>query len=310
MGVVAGAEHQSAIGRVRVGQFHVVPVARAVVEIDHDDVFLERLRMGDDVARRIHRERVAVEDELIVAADLVDADDGAVVGLGLLLHELLAERILADGPGRGGHVEDEVELLLGHFGEGILGVLAGAAHLVGPDVLADGEGDLGAADLEGRGARGGLEIAGLVEDVVSGEQGLERDVGDLAAFEEGRRIIERLSFGGEVLFHEADQRGDVLDLGRQLAEGGDVLIDERGTVEEVARRVAREAQLGEDDERGAELLGAADVLQDLVDVALDIPDGGVDLCGGDFHRGSFPEPTGAAREYGSGRAPGLLLEFK
>src|SRR6185295_18891687 len=79
----------------------------------------------------------------------------------------------------------------------------------------------------------------------------------------------------------------------------DVLLDEGGALEEVAGRVAGEAELREDDQLGAELAGAADVLQDLVDVAGNIPDRGVDLCGGDFHRLSFPEENGAPGASGS-----------
>src|SRR6185295_11858032 len=126
------------------------------------------------------------------------------------------------------------------------------------------------------------------EDVVGRQERLEAYVGDLAALEQGRGVVERLPFGGEVLLDEADERGDVLDLGGDLAERVDVLLDEVGAFEEVAGRVAGEAELREDDQLGAELAGAADVLQDLVDVALNIPDRGVDLCGGDFHRISFP----------------------
>ena len=75
--VVARAEDQGFVdGFAFVGEVGV-EVALAGDGVDEDQVFGERRGGGDDFAVGIHGEAAAVEDQRVVAADLVDGDDAA-----------------------------------------------------------------------------------------------------------------------------------------------------------------------------------------------------------------------------------------
>ena len=60
-------------------------------------------------------------------------------------------------------------------------------------------------------------------------------------------------------------------------QGGLVVADEGLAQEQVLGRVAGDGQLREGDDVGAEVAGAVGVVDDLVGVALEVADGGVDL---------------------------------
>ena len=68
--VIASAQHQRAIGGfslVVIGKRH----RRRAEGIDDDQVFLERRGLRDQLSARIQRQRGAVEDKAVVAANLV-----------------------------------------------------------------------------------------------------------------------------------------------------------------------------------------------------------------------------------------------
>ena len=59
--------------------------------------------------------------------------------------------------------------------------------------------------------------------------------------------------------------------------------DERGAEQEVLGRIARDRELGEDDELGAGGTRLGDPADDAVAVAVEVADGRVDLGQGDLH---------------------------
>ena len=82
----------------------------------------------------------------------------------------------------------------------------------------------------------------------------------------------------DVGIDEADDGGDAAQrLLNDALEGPQVIEDEAAAQQQVLGRVAGQRQLREGDEVGAEVAGAVGVLDDLVGVALEVADGGVDL---------------------------------
>ncbi len=137
-------------------------------EVDNQEVFLEVFGLGEGGAFGAEDDGVAVEDEFVVGADLVDVDEGFVEGLGLGGEELEAEIVLAHDERRSRAVDEDVCAGLAEVGDGVLVVEAtGDQSLVVPKVLADGDAELEAVEGDDVARRGGgLEVAGLVEDVV------------------------------------------------------------------------------------------------------------------------------------------------
>ena len=122
--------------------------------VEEDYVFGEGGGLRDDFAFGVEDEGGAVEDEGVVAADLVDHDDEGIVAAGEGGEHVLAHLALAAPVGRGGDVEDDagrrVDVGLGdlfvpfahELVDGVDGVeAAGPEALVVPRVLADGDGE-------------------------------------------------------------------------------------------------------------------------------------------------------------------------
>ena len=171
------------------------------------------------VALGVERQRAAVEDQLVLAADLVHVHERRVGVGGARRQHLLAVRGLAAVVRRAVDVDGQLGAAVGLHGERAVGA---------PDVLADADADLDAADR--RRARGvGLvarrEVAGLVEDGVVGQQPLAVRAEDLAAGAHGGGV-EQVA----VLVDEADDRRAAPRAGGQLAEGGLVVGDEPGFI--------------------------------------------------------------------------------
>src|SRR3954469_21140158 len=257
---------------------------------------LELRPARDDVALTVDRHAVAVEHELVLAADHVaEQDDRRVVAGALDQHALALER-LAGVVRRGRQVHDPLPARE-RLGRG------GRARL--PDVLADRQADRHAVQLDQRGLRARLEVARLVEDAVVGQEHLAVDRLDAALGEYRTRVVYVLTALGEA---DEGHQVAVLGLARELLERGARAVHEVRLQEEVLGRVAGQGQLGEHDELRALVARAADPLLDLPGVALDVAHGGVDLGERDPQRlgahghGYNGTPRGAVRRVARGAA--------
>ena len=69
---------QRLIGRLAFVGIIFVAIASERCGVEQDQVFFERRRGSDHFASGVHGEAAAIENQLVVAADLVDVDDGDV----------------------------------------------------------------------------------------------------------------------------------------------------------------------------------------------------------------------------------------
>ena len=204
------------------------------------DRLAERRHLAGERAVGVDDEGGAVEDELVLAADLVEIDErqpalghagggdvDALVGL-------------AAPVGRA--VRDEEDLAAG-LGDAL-------DDLVAPDVLADRDADAHAADHHRPGQRARREHALLVEDAVVRQIDLEAQRRDLAAVEQRIGVVEPAVLGpGQPDEH---RRPAVAGLARQRLAGLAADILEGGLQDEVLGRIAGEEELREHDHVGAE----------------------------------------------------------
>ena len=215
---------------------------------------LEQRSSLDEGAVGARCEAATVEDETVVGADRGGVHDVSSPTGRSVSHELLASGLLAGGEGRCAEVEDEVRSLLDGVGDGVAVIAAGFApqQSIVPQVLADGETDAGAVEVDHARAVGGsgLEVAALVEDVVGRQQGFG-DVGEeLAALDHDSGIEQQGAVGRA---HGAERDSEAgWEVGHQPVQGVVGFGDEGGDAEQVAGRVAGEAELWEDGEAGAE----------------------------------------------------------
>lgn len=200
---------------------------------------------GDPV--RQHDEAGSVEEEFVVGAGLVDVEHGGAQSRGGAGDGVEPPSELVAGEGARREIDDEV--CGGCVVDGV-GAVAGFEGLVvaGPEVFADGEQEALAAEGDGGDLVAGQEVAGLVEDVVGGEQDLVVAGDDGAILEQECSVLE-LAFAVRMRHRKTNEERGSGD-GRGSEEGerfGDGRM-ESGPLEEVSGRVAGEREFGCDDE--------------------------------------------------------------
>ena len=233
---------------------------------------------GEQVALGVERQRAAVEDELVLAADLVHVHERRVGVGGARRQHLLAVGGLAAVVRRAVDVDGQLGAAVG---------LHRQRTVRAPDVLADRDADVDAADdvqLERIGLVARREVAGLVEHGVVRQQPLAVRAEDLAAGAHGRRV-EQVA----VLVDEPDDGRAAAGAGGQLAERGLVVGDEPGLHHEVLGRVAGDRQLGEGDDVAPGRVGLVVGVEQLGQVAVDVADGRVQLGQRDAQHGHRDE---------------------
>ena len=215
-------------------------------------MLLECRRAEDRPAFGVDDDRGAVEEKLVVAADLVHVDERHVVARGDAREEVVARAPLAAVERRRGDVEDDFRALPRQLVDRIAAVdLRAEDFVVEPEVLADGDAGADAGDARRRRLCGRLEVAQLVEDVVRRQQRFVLLEDDLAVARDDRGVVQRLAAPRGVARDAAEDERDVAGHGRErvarLERGG----DEGLAVEQIARRIAGDGKLGNQDDVGA-----------------------------------------------------------
>ncbi len=185
---------------------------RPSVDVAQQQLLFKGRGVREDLAAGPEDDAVAVEDQLVLAADRVDVDDvRAVVGRALGDH-LLALDALAGVERRAVDVDQ-------HLGA-VLGLPCHRAGRI-PAVLADGDADLQAALVDDRAAVADGEITLLVEDAVVRQEHLVVDGLQLAVADVGGGV-EDLA----VLVYEADDHRDAFRGGHHLLQVLEVVAHE------------------------------------------------------------------------------------
>ena len=216
---------------------------------------------------------MAVEEELVLAADEVaEREVGGVVACPRHQH-LLAVLRLADVVRRGGEVDEQLGARQGEVGRG-------RARL--PDVLADRRPDQGLAEPQQQQLAAGREVAVLVEDAVVRQVALAVEALDLAVGADGAGVEEIAVEPGR-----ADERRQPGARLRDLAQRLLRRADERRAQQQVLGRVAGDRELGEEDELRACRARVRQTGENALAVAVQVADDSVDLGESKPHRGGF-----------------------
>jgi len=282
--VVSGAGDDRLVG---VGDFFLglrVDIAFAGDRVEEDEVFFEGFGLRGDVAVGGEGHAGAVEDERIVAADLVDVDDRPAVLLGDGAKHFDAQGALVDGVGRGGNIQKDAGSLLDELGDGVAGVAGlGPEILVVPDVFADGDAQLFVTEAINVIPFARLEVAGFVEDVVGGQEHLALLEDDAAVLDEGGFVGDSLAGAGMIdAARKAYDGGERHAVG-DVFQGVQIALDEGGALEEIEREIAAGAELGKYGEFRAAALGLFREVENAGGVAFKVADGWVELGEGYLH---------------------------
>ena len=135
-------------------------------------------------------------------------------------------------------------------------------------------------------ARGGSEIAHLVEDVIGGQQHLRLDELDASLAQQSggvHHLFAGISIGRSD--RPADY-GNALGLGGNPLDGRAITRNKRRPLDQIARRVPGDSELREHNQTGACASRLERKLNNLGGVAREIAHGGVDLAKGNLHASS------------------------
>ena len=161
--------------------------------------------------------------------------------------------------------------------------------LVVPGILADGDGQANAVELNHLLGLGWREVALLVKDVVEGQEPLVLLEEQLALVEEHSGVEGRLT-----VFASGGQRNARQHCGGQLARCAGELVDcgtaageEAGFLKKVGGRITADGELGEDGEARALLRRSPADGNDSFEISREIPDRRIDLGQCDLHNYSL-----------------------
>ena len=264
---------------------------------DHD-VAVERAAARDDGAVGAEHAASPVEDEIVIAAELVHVRDRQTMFQRHAAEHLLAPAMFAGGERRCRHVQDHADAGGRELIDRIVMVAAPLPEVaIVPDVLADADPDPRAGDVEELRAVVRLEVAVLVEDVVGGQQGFPESLIDAAVAQQHGAVEQGPSFVRRIRFRQTDEhRREIGRVARQRLERLPAPLHETPAQEQVSREVADERELGRGGEIGAGRGGGPERVENQPRVAREIADGRVHLQQRDLHAG----PEGAsARPLGS-----------
>ena len=207
---------------------------RGEVDVADQQLLLELRGTGQQRAGVIDDERMAVEDEFILAADQrAEGERGGVLA-GALAHHLLALAALAGVVGGGGEVHDQRRARQRK-------VRAGRSGL--PDVLADRDPDAVLAELDQTRHSAGLEVALLVEHAVVRQADLAVDGREATVSEHRGGVVDV----GRAL-GKTDDRDEAVGPASEPVDRGARVAQEVLLVEQVLWRVAGNRELPEQDE--------------------------------------------------------------
>ena len=128
-----------------------------------------------------------------------------------------------------------------------------------------------------------MKIPGLIENIVSGQQGFKNPVDRLPALQHSGGVEKRLSLWRGIPLHTADNPGGgvrgTVDFVQHSKTGGNKVRLEK----QILRGIAGEDEFRSEDDFGSLALESAAGIDDLACVAGEVANGRVDLCESDFH---------------------------
>jgi hypothetical protein len=255
--------------------------------VEANQVFLERLRTGNDSPIGCDGETGAIEHQAVIAADLVHHGDGNLVVLRNRRKHLLTEFAFADMERGRGDVQQDLATGAEQVFDRIDAVKAAVPEiLVIPGIFTDRKGQFRVVKWEEFLVFRRGKVSALIENVVRWKQSLRLREKNFSVLKKRGRIhdtLARRSFGGTRV---ADNDGDAMRFFGDLLYCSLIALQEGGVFDKVSRRVAADAEFRKEDKFGASLPRTAGEFHNLGNVARKVADRSIDLPQSNLHLSS------------------------
>ena len=267
-------------------------------EVSHKEMLEERGGLSHHASIVADDHRAAVEDELVLAADLVHVDHGTASLAHPISDDLASSSVLSDGERGGIDAHHELSPHLGH---------GGRRTAWGPQVLTHGHPNHRIGDPQELGSPSARdEPSLLVEHGVVREKALGNQCDELSVGTDRRHVGQQRSVSRPTVTRwtdPADQLG-----GRNHRTHDDRAVSRRGGhlvecpasigheplfEQQVLRWVAGDGEFREGDQVAADPLGLDDGGEHQLNIARQVADGRVDLGGGHPQRAHRTSLTAA-----------------
>ena len=239
---------------------------------------------------------MAIKDEIVVAAELVDAGDKDVVTFGVTSENVTVFLTLAHDKWTCAGAENDLcaacNQRINRIND-IAVAITKACVLTFPEIFANGETDARASvrswNIERDRTRARLEVAVFVEDVVR-RQELLVIAGEKFAVAEGQQRVGREKRRFAVcVAHRKGRAEDDGDVARRVLRQRVCRLfaasEEELVREQVTRWIAAENEFGKQNEVGVRECGSRDAISNESGVARDIADEGICRSESETHRG-------------------------
>ena len=227
--------------------------AGSTFHIDHNKLFLKRGALAEQIARRVEREAVAVENQFVIAAHEVAVHDGNAVFPRHTLEHVMTVALLAQMIRRRGHVQNRLRMQLAshQLMDRAAFVELCRQIILRPNVLANRQAQALTAEADHRIGVSGLEIAVFVEYIVRGQQHLLAAGDRFPVLDERDRVhvVTARALGVEI--HVTDEQRGWADLRGQFVQYPQVVVNKAVFGEQIARRITRDGHLRSHDQVGA-----------------------------------------------------------
>src|SRR5207302_10130151 len=216
-----------------------------LVGVNDEKVLGELFAARNEAARRIENQTATVEYQFVVAADQIAVNQRRTRLYRQALQHVETGLMFAQMPRRRRDVKDEPGSAFDELDRRVAAIPAIAPEIVVvPDVFADRQADFLSIELDRRVLRGRFKITVFVENVVGGQQGLGAR-GQNFSIPQQRDRVGRFASGPPRVFADVpDQQTGFARRRSEPVEQRQIIFDETGFEQQVARRVARRGQFG------------------------------------------------------------------
>jgi len=206
----------------------------------------------DDLSLAVEDHRVAIEYEVVVGTHLVGIDEETAGVLRIPPDELASFARLAELKGARRKVDQNLGAAVNQLEHRVPVVETVAVEIwVGPHILTHRHSDTDTLEDQRPRIRPRLEVAGLVKNIVGGQEAFEIALHHLSPVAQRDRVVEALAGPRLVAVDKADQDAEIVI--RKVCdpvELGEVAIDEVPPLQEVSGRIADGGELGENHKIG------------------------------------------------------------
>src|ERR1035438_6380624 len=198
-GVISHAHHQRIPDLRLGGEIVFGDGARAEVQIHHHQILFESSGAREHAAGAIESATAAVEEEVVVATNLVYRYQRQAVPPRHVAEHVLAEELLTHPERRGRKIQDGLRARSYQRLDGVPLIAAALPEIaIVPNVFTDADAEAAAMPIENLRAGRRFEVPVFVKDVVSGQQGLVEGRPDPAVLQQHRAVEQRAAAIGVV----------------------------------------------------------------------------------------------------------------